>query len=406
MKSFRNLPAVVLAILLVACLFAYYSTRDSAPLNPAQKSTSAEQPLVDTSLLQTAVKLAPLAATSDEQARAREAWRLADHELDLRFAAALLEAEAEAALPATGPLQQLSNRIAQLQVQVETDKKRVEELGKKTGEALDRAQAQLALDQDELDDAHQDLAREGGDKRATLQRLLQEHDASDKVADQALKFGIPGGAGTMREQFLSWRSLREYNRQLQAAAQQAGLQTRTLLDQHNALERQLPNQPDAAGSVALLRQLSAQHKTLTGLDQRVQDTNQLVIVYQRWSALVENRERAVLHLMQGSLAAILGILLAAVLLNIGIGRAFSQTDRRRNHQVLVITIDNTQNTATRKQNLFFKSVPSGIIWYHLPGGSPERRLELAVFAEPNISRRTVSAHTQILGAERGWNTRN
>jgi len=66
LESPKNLPAVVLAILLVACLFAYYSTRDSArPAAPQQKSAATEQ-LVDTSLLQTELKLAPLAATPDE----------------------------------------------------------------------------------------------------------------------------------------------------------------------------------------------------------------------------------------------------------------------------------------------------------------------------------------------------
>jgi small-conductance mechanosensitive channel len=338
MKSSKNLPAVVLAILLAACLFTYYSTRDSArPAAPQKKSAAAEQ-LVDTSLLQTELKLAPLAATPDEQGQAHEAWRLADHELDLTFAAALREAEAgaAAALPATGPLRQLRDRIAKLMERVEADKKRVEVLGKDAGDALDLAQAQLDLDQDELDDAQQDLAREGGDKRAKLQRLLQEHEASEKVADEAVKFSTPGATGTMSEQLRNWLSLGEYHLQLQAAAQQAAAHAQTLLSQHSTLEQQLPNQPDAAASVARLRQLSEQHKTLTGLDQRVQDTKQLATVYQSWSALVENRQRTVLHLMLRSLAAMLGILLVAVLLNGAMRHAFRRTDRHRLHQLRVI----------------------------------------------------------------------
>jgi len=83
MRLFKNLPAMVLAILLVVCLFAYYSTRKSATPTAPQKPVAAEQPLVDTSLLQGVVKLAPLAAVPDEQVQAREAWRLADHDLDL-----------------------------------------------------------------------------------------------------------------------------------------------------------------------------------------------------------------------------------------------------------------------------------------------------------------------------------
>ena len=339
MKYPKNLPAVVMAILLAACFFTYYSTRDSAgPAAPQKKSAATEQ-LVDTSLMQTELKLAPLAATPDEQGQAHEAWRLADHELDLTFAAALREAQAEAAaaLPVRGPLRQLSDRIAKLMASVEADKRRVEVLGKDAGDALDLAKAQLDLDQDELDDAQQDLAREGGDKRPRLQRLLQEHDASEKVADQNVKFSTPGATGTMSEQLRNWLSLREFHRQLQAATQQAAAHAQTLLSQHSTLEHQLPNQPDATASVARLRQLSEQHKTLTGLDQRVQDTKQLATVYQRWSALVENRQRTVLHLILRSLAAILGILLAAVLLNGAIRHAFRQTDRHRLHQLRVIT---------------------------------------------------------------------
>src|ERR1017187_8291237 len=117
MKSLNNLPALLLAILLAACLFTYYSTRESArPAAPPKEPTAANHPLVDTSLLQTALKLAPLAASPDEQEQAHEAWRLADHELDLTFAEALREAEADAgaALPSSGPLRQLSDRIVSL----------------------------------------------------------------------------------------------------------------------------------------------------------------------------------------------------------------------------------------------------------------------------------------------------
>jgi small-conductance mechanosensitive channel len=337
MKLSRHLPVAALAILLAACLFAFYSTRDSGKPAAQRQSAAAEQPLVDTSLLQTALKLSRLAATPDEQAQAREAWRLSDHVLDLTFAAALRDAAAEATLPASGPLRELSNRIARLRAAVEADKKRVDQLGNDGGDALNLAQAQLDLDQDELDDAQQDLDRKGGDKRARLQRLLQEHEASDKVADQAVRYATPGVTGTLSEQLRTWTALGEYNRQLEAAAQMAAVESRRLLDQHNALERQLPAAPDAAASVAQLRQLSFQHKTLAGLDQRVEDTKQLATVYQRWSALVEDRRRGVWHLMLGSLAAILGILLGAVLVNGAVRRVIRRTDRRRLRQLRVIS---------------------------------------------------------------------
>src|SRR5215469_2000809 len=300
-KTSRNLPVIVLTILLAACLSTFYATRNSAT---SPKSGAAGQHLVDTSLLETALNLAPLAATPDEQGQAQEAWRLADHELDLTFAAALrkAQAEAEAALTAGGPLRQLSERIAQLNDRVAADKKRVKDLGTDAGGALDLAQAQLDLDQDELDDAQQDLAIRGDGKQAKLQRLLKEHEASEKVADQSIKYRAPGATGTLVDQLQEWLSLREYNRQLQAAAQSAAGHLQMLQDENNALQHQVSSQADAAASVARLRQLSMRQKTLTGLDQRVQDTKQLVTTYQQWKPLVEDRQRAVLHLIQRSLA--------------------------------------------------------------------------------------------------------
>ena len=77
MKSFRNLPAALLVVLLAACLFAYYFTRESAGPAASQSASAAEQPLVDTSQLQGAVKMASFAATADEQVQAREAVRTA-----------------------------------------------------------------------------------------------------------------------------------------------------------------------------------------------------------------------------------------------------------------------------------------------------------------------------------------
>jgi len=214
---------------------------------------------------------------------------LADHELDVAFAAALREAQAEAgaALPANSPLRRLHDRIAALMERVDADKKRVEALEKEAGDALDLAQAQRPLDQDALDDAQQDLAREGGDKRARLQRLLQEHEASEKVADQTVKFSTP--AATRRGSLFG--------------------------------------SPAAAVRAAQIAYR---------LDQRAQDSKHLATVYQSWSALVESRRHTVLHLMLSSLAAILGILLGAVLLNGAMRYAFRQTDRHRLHQLRMI----------------------------------------------------------------------
>lgn len=337
LKILKNLPAIILIILLAGCLIAYLSTRETGESTTPQKSAAEERPPVDTTLLQTVMKLTSLAAVPGEQTQAREAWRLADHELDLAFAAAMRKAETEATLPVTGPLRQLSERITALKGRVEADKKRVDALSKNDDEKLDLARAQLDLDQDELDDTQQELASQGGDKRADLQRLLEEHEASDKIADQTIRYVSPGATGTLSEQLREWLSLRRYDRQLQTAAQQADKHAQMLLDQRPASERQLSSLSGAAATVASLRLMSVQRKIHAGLNQRIQDTKRLAIVYRLWSGLVKNRRLAVLNLLMRSLAIIAAILLAAVLLNSIFPKVFRQTDRRRLHQLRVIT---------------------------------------------------------------------
>jgi len=336
MRGLKYLPAAVLAILLIACVVAFYTTRGSMATAPRQDSAANEEQPVDTSLLASAVRLADLAATADEQRLAREAWRLADNELDLHYAAEMIDAQAEVSQRLPPALQDLSNQIARLQAQVDADKKRVDELDKDTTGAVDRARAQLELDQDQLDAKTQELARKGGDKRARLQRVIKQHEASDKIADQTMKFGTLPPTGTMSEQFRAWLSLAGYMGQLHTAWQQATQRNSSLKAEREEIQRQLSGQPEASASVAGLHQMADHQKKLTGLDQRIDGTKELDDVYQAWDALVARRRREVLHLLQGSLAEILAIMLTTALLSLAIRRVLSRTDHRGLHQVRVI----------------------------------------------------------------------
>ena len=336
MRALKQLPVMALAALLIACLVFYYGTRDrSTPA--AERNAATEQPLVDTSLLRAAVNLTALAATPDEQAQAREAWRLADHELDLRFAAVVREAQAQAAVAPQGPLRQLADQVAQLQARVNDDKKRVDGLAKDTTGALDQAQARLTLDQDELDDAQQDLARQSGGQRGRLQRLLQEHEASDKIADQAMRYGVLAPTGTLNDQIRAWFSLRGYANQLLTAQERATAESKSLLAQHDQLQAQRPGPAGETTSAASLRQMAERQKTITDLDERADDTKQLATVYRAWAVLVAARQRAVLHQILGSLAYILAIMFGTMLLYRALCRGFSRSDRRRQHQLRVIS---------------------------------------------------------------------
>ena len=346
MKRFHTLPAAILAVLLLGCLVAVYVTRDSGNNQalPRKPAAGNQTPEVDSSLLKTANQLTPLAETADEQNQALEALHLADHELDQAYATALRQAAAYRP-PANGPLRALRDRISQLQAQIAADQDRIAQLAKQTSAAAadqsELAQAQLALDKDELEDAQQDLALQGGDPHAALQRALQDHEATQHA--QAFKSAGASPTGTLFEQARSWFSLKSRDQQLLAAEQQASGRAEALTAEHSQLQKDInAGQADAgtagntADSVATLHRLSDQRKTLIEISQRIQDAQQLTGAYRSWSGLAEIRKRTVLHLLLGSLAEILAILLVAYLANLGIRGLFHQADREHRHQVRVM----------------------------------------------------------------------
>jgi small-conductance mechanosensitive channel len=288
-----------------------------------------------------------VADTPDEQNLSREAVRLADRELDQAFASALREASA-APLPSSGPLKQLSDKIAEIKARIAAAQQRIVGLTKaaETKEAaareLDVAKAALALDEDELEDAKQDLARQGGDRYGNLQRALQEHEADQQHAPGPPKL-VTGEPGTLAQQIALWSSLRDRERQIQAAVQQASQKSTRLKRVHDTLEKLVTHAPGDAdveaspAMLARLRQLSDQRKTLAELDKRIQDARELAAVYSRWIAVVEARRVQALHLVLWSLSLVLAILMVTILIDRGIRRAFARlSDPRRLHQLRVM----------------------------------------------------------------------
>jgi hypothetical protein len=148
MRRSAKISAALFATLLAATLFALWWTGDARSPRPPAATAST----VDTRLFDTARQLAGLAETPAEQDLARQAARLSDHELDQAFASALREAAA--AKPAVnGPLRQIRERIAQSNARIAADQDRIAKLPKDGETEMDLAKAQLALDQDELEEA-------------------------------------------------------------------------------------------------------------------------------------------------------------------------------------------------------------------------------------------------------------
>src|SRR5271154_1835622 len=131
MKTFEKVILVSLLVLLVAALGATLFTRDWADsprkLHVDTAKTADKGQLVDTRALETAQQLAPLAVTHWEQSYAQEALRLADHSVDLAFAAALQDAK-ENPPPETPETRELSKRLSDLEGRVSAETAKVAQL--------------------------------------------------------------------------------------------------------------------------------------------------------------------------------------------------------------------------------------------------------------------------------------
>ena len=376
----RIISIVVLATLLSVSLLFAWTTRDAMahlPFLPGMskgQAPSTRSDLVDTSPWQTAQALAPLAVSSEEAEFARDAERLADHDVDQAFACALRLASLDAQhRTLTGRALDLSNRIAQLHQLIQQDQALVQSLTAKSGSTssskssatpdagngdLDVAKAQLGLDTDELADAQRDLDRVSGDKSIEIQAELAEHEASMRQYDSQVQSGTQVAVvslkkhGTLASRLEAWSSQSDRYQLLQQALKQTQADIATLIAQHNALEAKVDassatgaHQPgDHASMMASLKDHSAERQILSIYDDRIQTSQQLAHVYAKWSAQVRLQHRIILHLILQSVALITFIALCMVLLDALVRRllAHPALDRRQMHTLRSVLELSTQ----------------------------------------------------------------
>jgi len=331
-EEVRRTLLVTLAALLAVCLTFSWRTRDAMEHLPflgggsaAQSAGPTTKSIVDLHTWQTAQALAPLAMSAEEVELAREAERLADHETDQAFAAALrLAVPQRRALSPKG--QALSKRITDLQAAIVEDQKQLKAataagpgmIGTANhaagpsigGDEVAIATAQLALDTDELKDAQADLAREVGDDRTRIQQELSAHEAAMSKYDA--QSNDPGQVAvltakhydTLAGRISVWRSQRSRRDLLERAEADTRRSVAALAAQHDGLEKQADgtstraqnsDQSGAglAGDARLsdLRQRSAQRQLLSIFDDRIATLQQLAMIYARWSDQVVLQHR-------------------------------------------------------------------------------------------------------------------
>jgi len=344
----RNLVVTLLAVLLLACAAAVYLTRQQVAVRSDPKRSAV--PLIDDRLLDMARRSAALADSLEEQALAREALRLADHEFDQAFAMAMREA-ALTPPPGSGALKQIAELIVSLKQQVFASQAQVAKLSSQppadeaAATRLELAKAQLSLDQEELTEAQEELARQGGDRRANLERLRKAHEDAQHVVATAKPAAMPATA-TLSEQVQAWVTLRNRLTHLDNARQQALNRFAALTRQHFGLKRpagqtapaaEPEDEEETAAAIERMRRLSDEKKTLVQLDQRILDTQTLADVYRRWSTAVEARQNAVLHLILISTFWIVAVMLGVAVTGQAVRRFVrNQDDRRRSYQLRVM----------------------------------------------------------------------
>jgi small-conductance mechanosensitive channel len=370
--------AAALSLAVVAlCLLGTFMTRgvmqhlpflhgQTAGWNAAPRSYG----IVDQRPWQTAKTVAALAVSAEELELAREAERLADHEVDQAFAQSLRQASAETR-QLTGEALTLQKRVTELQQTVKQDQAQVASLTAKaspapaapgaagpTGDDLNVAKAQLSLDQDELSDSMEDLARASGDHRGKIQQELTAREASMKKYDEQAAISRDGetavvSAGryrTLAAQIAEWWAQRTRMQLIDQAQQLATADVAALTADHARLAPEAKAAAVTAAAAAAgesssdrvkeLQGVATQQNILSILDDRLSAQQQLVTLYGRWHGQVELQHKMLLHLMLQSLTLIAAIVLLTILAGWGLQAAFDRMSQDRRQRQTLRTILN------------------------------------------------------------------
>src|SRR5229473_8358609 len=348
----QKVAAIVLLVLLGAAVFEYFRT--GRPANAPTKSAKtlsiegAQGPIVDQTSLLTAQRLAKMPTSAEEKPFAEEALRLADHDMDLSYAAA--EREAEDHPPTlSAEAKAIEARLKISEDALDADNDLVDQLtaaeAKANGGKKDALHDQLVLatahqeeHQDEVDDAKVDLERAGGDPKRRIEAMMEEHKASSQATD-ALHVTISAVAEErgLIHRFGQWMAFHQKQLLLWKAKQEAESATASLSARHDAVQAQVdarkkssspsggqtsptqqsvsgrgqaaPSHEDSAAMLKVAKLRAADQKALASFDKQIDDQKQLAENYGNWIEALAAKQRTVLHNALNGISFILGILL-------------------------------------------------------------------------------------------------
>jgi small-conductance mechanosensitive channel len=410
MKNYEKAAWIVLLTLLLASLgaviFTHSWTDYRERLRAMRQASKTAANTVDTHALDTAQQLAPLAITHMEQDYAVQALRLGDHSVDLAFSAALHDA-AENPVPLTPQAQRLAARVKTTSAAAAADQARIAQFTAAAAHAVGTAkedlqnligiaQAQLALDQDDLEDAQQELIRVGGDRQASIQQLIDQRKSTGS-ADAALQAGPPAGSAPSIELTQSrsiaadvraWWSLRSKEQLLEQARVDALARANVLSAKHASIESDIevgttPGQnqpaqssaangtpnipapqtaPDTDSPLARLRRQTEDKKNLADIGKRIETEQQLAAVYSNWSDVVEARAKNFLHEIFVGAFWVIVVAVVLMALNYVVQRIFAgiALERREIHTMRVLIAFTLQLIAALSILLVIFGLPTNL----------------------------------------------
>jgi Small-conductance mechanosensitive channel len=317
--------------------------------------------VVDQRPWQTAATLAALAQSAEEKEFAREAERLADHEVGQAFSQSLRQASLEKPQLNDKGLE-LQQRINRLQENIKADQARIGSLsaGTTTTDAssaasdLEIAKAQLGLDQNELSDVIEDLSRATGDQRGKIQQELAARQAAMKKyeSDNASRGEGQNAVAsaeqyrTMADQISALRSLGHRRELITQAEQLAKADVAALTDDearlHSEADKAATNTTTLSRSERInqLQQMAAQQNIVSILNDRINAQQQLVALYGRWGRQVEIQRKIVIHLLLQSLAMIAAICALTILIGWALQVALERFLREHRQRQTLKTVVN------------------------------------------------------------------
>ena len=359
MRKIQKIAALVILVLIGATVYGIWKTHETekpielAVKNQKRPAAAAQKSLVDQSPLKTAQQMAQQATTHDEKSLAQEALRLADFEVDLTFDTALHDARLHPP-PLSPEAKEVEQRLQKAERLLKADQDRAKQLSEQIAKLpevkretleldLVQAEADLDLDQDEVDDAKQDFIAAGGDITDKIQAMRKEHEDAAHGSASAIPTGVRAtGTGRLVHRAQQWSKLHQKQMQLWQAKSQAESLAATIAAKHNELDAKIDaakeslpelahhskkskadeavNRVPAADksreeSSALLKKtqdIAEDQKTLAALDKRRETETELAGVYTQWIDLVRSEQYRVLN------RALFGVLIILVIGIIGL----------------------------------------------------------------------------------------